>query len=284
MKADSKAREPATCTDLIFTLWQLPAQAQSQAMAYVIRSAGGKVIVIDGGRAGDAPYMRGFLGALGNEVEAWFITHLHFDHIDVLAEILKDPQGIQVREIYGSPSEREWIRQYCPECDMPRSQSFFDALDVSGRTVTELELGQELDIDGVRIEVLGIRNPELSETGALNTQSVVLRVADAQKSVLFLADLDVAGGEKLLAGEYRDRLHTDYVQMAHHGHRGVSEEFYRVVKPTYCLWPTPQWLWDNDDGGGPDSGPWSTLETRAWMDSLGVKAHYVSKDGLATID
>ena len=31
-------------------------------------------------------------------------------------------------------------------------------------------------------------------------------------------------------------------------------------------------------GGGIGSGPWLTLETRKWMDELGVKEHYVAKD------
>lgn len=34
----------------------------------------GRVVVIDGGTAADAPYLRGFLAALGNRVEWWFDT------------------------------------------------------------------------------------------------------------------------------------------------------------------------------------------------------------------
>lgn len=32
--------------------------------------------------------MRGFIGALGNEVEAWFISHPHDDHMGALSVIL----------------------------------------------------------------------------------------------------------------------------------------------------------------------------------------------------
>ena len=71
--------------------------------------------------------------------------------------------------------------------------------------------------------------------------------------------------------------------MAHHGQKGVSELFYRTVNPTYCIWPTPLWLWDNNNGGGKGSGPWKTLEVRAWMDKLNVQQHYCLFDGLIMI-
>lgn len=64
-----------------FTLWQLPPQGPSQMNSYVIRTDAGRVAVIDGGTAADAPYLRGFLAALGNRVEWWFVTHPHVDHM-----------------------------------------------------------------------------------------------------------------------------------------------------------------------------------------------------------
>ena len=65
--------------------------------------------------------------------------------------------------------------------------------------------------------------------------------------------------------------------------KGAKESLYQEIKPTICLWPTPKWLWDNDNGGGKDSGQWKTLETRAWMEKLGVKKNIVEKDGDITI-
>ncbi len=56
------------------------------------------------------------------------------------------------------------------------------------------------------------------------------------------------------------------------------------VNPSYCLWPTPQWLWDNDKGQGKGSGTWKTLTVRGWMDKLDIKRHYVMFHGLQQID
>ena len=74
-------------------------------------------------------------------------------------------------------------------------------------------------------------------------------------------------------------LRADFVQMAHHGQNGVKQSFYQAVSPRACLWNTPDWLWDNDAGGGFNTGPWRTVEVRGWMEQLGVRHHFVSKDG-----
>ena len=67
--------------------------------------------------------------------------------------------------------------------------------------------------------------------------------------------------------------------MAHHGQSGVSKEVYDFIKPTICLWPTPDWLWINDSGSGEDSGPWKTKETRQWMEELNITNNIIEKDG-----
>ncbi len=277
---DNSPPKPAT-----FTLWQLPEQVHRQMMSYVIRTAGGKIVVIDGGTTGDAPYLRGFLAALGNTVEAWFITHPHFDHVEALTEILPHPQGLKIGAIYASMPDNEWVAKFVTDeyGEASTIDKFLAALKAAGQLTTDLKLGQVLVIDDVRIQVLGVRNPEITRD-ELNNSSVVLRVSDLTKSVLFLGDLSIEGGEKLLHGPYRDKLRADYVQMAHHGQRGVGEDVYRAVNPSYCLWPTPRWQWDNDAGQGKETGPWRTLEVRTWMAKLNVKRHYLSADGLHRID
>jgi hypothetical protein len=112
---------------------------------------------------------------------------------------------------------------------------------------------------------------------------VVLRLADKRKSILLTADLGEEAGEKLLAGPFAERVRVNYMQMAHHGQNGVTEAFYQHAQPTRCLWPTPKWLWDNDSGDGPGSGPWRTLEVRAWMEKLPIERHYRMFEGLHEI-
>ncbi len=266
---------------MAFTLWQLPSQTRSQMNSYVIRSAHGRLIVIDGGMTQDAGYLRGFLAAHGNHVHTWFITHQHLDHVDALTQILTSAGDLDIGHIHASLNTAAWVAAH-EASQLDSTVQLNEALKATGRDVVDLELGQVLQIDGVRFEILGIRNPEIT-ANAINNSSVVMRVGDEDRSVLFPADLGVEGGRKLLAGPYRERLQADCVQMAHHGQNGVEQDFYAAVGANVCIWPTPQWLWDNDNGGGAGSGSWKTLEVRAWMDALGVRQHYRLFDGLQEI-
>lgn len=277
--AGSAGSRPTT-----FTLWQLPNQTHSQMMSYVMRTTGGKLVVIDGGTTGDAPYLKGFLAAMGNEVEAWFISHPHSDHVEAITAILNDPANqVRVRIFYASLPDLEWIKRHCPAEDTKSTADLLDALRKTGNKLVDVPLGAEYKIDDLRIEVLAIRNPELTH-GGLNNSSVVIRVEDAGKSVLFLGDLGAKAGQKLLASTYGKRVRAEYVQMAHHGQQGVDETFYKAVGAKYCLWPTPRWLYENDSGKGRGSGPWQTLQVREWMQKLGIQKHYLMVDGLQRID
>lgn len=266
-----------------FTLWQLPNQTPTQMMSYVIRTPEGQVIVIDGGNAGDGPYLADFLTGLGGEVTAWFITHPHSDHTHALLEILGRPHGLRLGPIYASTPEPDWMAAHTTPLEQRDYADFYGGLAGAGLATTELELGQEFTFGSLRVAVLGVRNPELT-ANPVNDQSVILRVWDIRKSVLFTGDLGEEGGEKALAGPYADRLRSDLVQMAHHGQNGVSEAFYRHVGATRCLWPTPDWLWENDSGGGPGSGPWATLQVREWMARLPIERHYLGFQGLQQVD
>ena len=80
-------------------------------------------------------------------------------------------------------------------------------------------------------------------------------------------------------------LKADFVQMAHHGQGCVNRDCYAAIMPTYCLWPTPSWLWDNMGPGGYDTGIFGTVVTRGWISSLRcVKRHYLMTKGTQVID
>lgn len=265
-----------------FTLWQLPSQVNNVGMSYVLRTANGKVIVFDGGWVQEAPYMRKFLAGLGNKVDAWFMSHPHDDHAGVLLEILKKPDGIKIDRIYQSSLAPEWYSKVELEWKS-FTDAYYAAVKKSGVESVEVDPGMKIVLDGVEFEILSVRNPEIL-SNPYNNSSVVVKVVDSTKSVLFLGDLGVEGGKKLMAGPYASKVKAVYVQMAHHGQRGVNEDFYKAVAPKYCLWPIPKWLWNNDSGKGFNSGTWETLKNKVWINRLNVAKHYLSYKGLVKID
>ena len=262
-----------------FTLWQLPSQTSgptpTQMLSYVIETAdSNKVIVIDGGNPVDGPYLKDFLAARGNHVDSWFITHPHVDHVSALTWILGNQGDLVIDNIYASLPSVEWVQTYEPGA-VSTLQDFLDALAAAGRSYTDINAGDLLDIDEIHVEVLYAGNASITNN-AVNNQSLLMRFTGHTKSILFTGDLGVEAGNDVLATVNHQKLKADYVQAAHHGNNGVDFAFYEAVQPKYCLWPTPLWLWNNDNGGGYDSGPWTTLETRQWMDDLGVISNYVS--------
>ena len=102
-KTTSGIEPPALKGKSAFTMWQIPSHSNTIGNSYVFQTRTGKVVVMDGGFPEEAFTMRGFLGALGNEVEAWFISHPHDDHMGALYEILKKGlQDLKIKAIYHS--------------------------------------------------------------------------------------------------------------------------------------------------------------------------------------
>jgi hypothetical protein len=118
----------------------------------------------------------------------------------------------------------------------------------------------------------------MRNSNVVNNSCSIIRMEVEGQTVLFLGDAGVEQG-KVLLEKHGEELRSDFVQMAHHGQNGVTKEVYEAIKPKACLWPTPLWLYDNDIGKGYGSGPWQTLVVRDWMQELGVKHHFIDKDG-----
>ena len=137
--------------------------------------------------------------------------------------------------------------------------------------------GQQIVVDNVIITVMN--TPYLFSYNSINNSSVAYMLNINGKKALFLGDMGEEAGRQLIADNSAETLKCDIVQMAHHGQYGVSLEVYQILQPEICLWSCPEWLWNNDNGGGVDSGSWLTIETRRWMAQLGVPYHVCIKDG-----
>ena len=266
-----------------FTVWQIPSHSNTIGNSYVFRTKTGKVIVMDGGFPEEASTLRGFIGALGNEVEAWFISHPHDDHMGALWEILKQgTQDLRIKAIYHSSITDKVIDVEPSEAD--KTRDFYDRLSKGDAKVVDIQqAGQVFDFDGMKLKIVSVAT-QLT-TNPYNNNSMIMRVWDKRKSLVFLGDAGVECGNLALCGPYAEDLNCDYLQMAHHGQGGCSEEFYRSIKFHACLWPTPMWVWNNDSGNGFDTGHLETVRTREWMDKIGIKEHHVSvRDGLWRLD
>lgn len=260
-------------------LWMLGSATGAQNLSIVIRSPHGKLIVIDGGWEADADKLSSLILQQGGKVDAWLITHSHEDHVGALCAILNDTASkIKIDKIYCSLATPDWYRQVSPTGAGIADQllSAFTKLPV-GTVTNNIGRGTEINIDDVNIRVLNNRG--VYTYNGVNNSSLVYKIRVSGQSILILGDLAYDGGKDLIKTCTAAELKSDIVQMAHHGQQGVDQDAYALIAPTTCLWPSPAWLWNNDNGGGVGSGPWGTLTTRAWMDALGVKDNRSLKDG-----
>lgn len=260
-------------------LWMLGSKTGAQNLSIVIKSPHGKLIIVDGGWEADAEKMSSLILQQGGKVDAWLITHPHEDHVGALCAILNDTaRKIKIDKIYCSLATPDWYRQVSPTGAGIADQllSAFTKLPV-GTVTNNIGRGTEINIDDVNIRVLNNRG--VYTYNGVNNSSLVYKIRVSGQSILILGDLAYDGGKDLIKTCTASELKSDIVQMAHHGQQGVDQDAYALIAPTTCLWPTPAWLWNNDNGGGIGSGPWGTLTTRAWMDALGVKDNRSLKDG-----
>ena len=244
--------------------------------------AEGKVLVIDGGFEFEAETLLGKIKSLGGHVDAWFFTHPHIDHYGAFIGVMESHANeIKVDSVYCNFLSEELLCEYEPiekehtKTCLPKIRDIIKKQSIQDITMHK---GDVYTFGDVKITVLREPDDAIHEN-IINNSSTVFRLDANGKSVLFLGDLGVEGGEQLLNTCSGDLIRCDYVQMAHHGQNGVEKDVYKAVSPKCCLWCTPTWLWDNIGSDGYDSGNFKTVIVRGWMSELGVKKHYVNKDG-----
>ena len=245
-----------------------------------------KTIVFDGGTKGDHIQLLNIINQKAKgHIDAWFFTHPHHDHIGAFLQMFRNNPEIEIDKILFRFPSIELLKKYGMRYeDEPAMWTEFDDL-MNVRfcdKVYHIETGDVFDFGEVKVNVLRVFNPEI--TGDfVNNSSAVYRIDSSENRILILGDLGVDGGEEVMNNCSAESLQADYTQLAHHGQGGVNEKFYQYIKPKRCLWASPEWLWNNDNGNGFDTGPWATVITRSWMEKLGVEEHFVEKDGTVEI-
>ena len=269
-------------------------------MSFVIVTQNNNVIVVDGGRPEDMPLLKQYIGK--RHISAWILTHAHSDHISgFISEIEKNG---------GKDFDIEKIYYNFPPYDIIENHNVLDYeyykselneilpnfLHIEPKIRDKVHItcqGEHIQIDECRINFIYSYHEGLT-SNLMNDSSLVFKLTTPNKSVLFLGDLGPEGGDVLFR-ESRHLLKSDIVQMAHHGHMNVSMEVYAEIAPEACLWCCADWLYNEpeepryltDTDKLFKSGRirmYGTALTRKWMELLGVKKHYVTKDGTNCIE
>ena len=265
-------------------LIQVANRTLTQMMTYIIDTPEGKTVVIDGGNycKEDAEALYSFIAERGKKVELWIMTHAHSDHIGGMLYLMDNGLfDIEVGRVCLNFPPYMWLSK---KEEFGYNWRFFEQLKAHGIELYELRDTDVIECGGLSVEMISV--PKISEKYdfSINSTSIIFKVHFPKRSVLFMGDFDVAGQADFLERYDPAKLRCDILQMPHHGQNGIDRSFYELIMPKICLYTAPQWLWENNyyrctDPATVGKGPFTTPETRKWMDELGAEASYTQADG-----
>lgn len=256
---------------------QLSNQSYSQMMSYVILGKDDSLIVIDGGTKEDLPHLLDVIRKNSKDmvVDAWFLTHYHKDHTGALTEYLSSKNNeISINKIYYNFPKENWVE----ENEINRLNDYKLITSELEKIDNSVVINEDniIEFDDFEINVIRVFNPNIV-ANAGNNSSTVYKMNLENTSAIFLGDLGIEGGIELINKHSEEIQNTDYVQMSHHGQAGVSEDVYNMINPKYCMWPTPDWLWENKEN------LYKIDETKEWVKKHKSIKNYVANNGDITI-
>lgn len=246
-----------------------PNQGGRTNLCYLIRTNKDKLIVIDGGdKYIDYTYLYDYINKYGNgKVDYWYITHAHGDHVGALCELLNnDEYNIEIENIYYSLNDLQWYKEHDSRGYETEKWLIESLNNPKIKNQVECDKNQIINMDNIECEILKVANPEIINSDNGNDSSMVFKMTakDVDKSMIFLGDSYIYSSEELL--KEPEKLKSYAVQMAHHGQNGVTKEVYDAINPKVCFFNTPQWLYDNNNGSGYNTGGWQTVTVRGWLE------------------
>lgn len=150
------------------------------------------------------------------ELEAIFISHQHNDHFSALADVLAH---VSCKIIYTTPHLDVFKHE----------QRFSEMADNAGVSVEFLYPGDQIDIAGIDIDILG-PNGRFSEE---DDNSLVQMINWGSQNVLFTGDQRHDAEKALLKKGYD--IKCDVLKAGNHGRNASSEAFLKATGANYSI-------------------------------------------------
>ncbi len=264
-------------------------EAKSQLMeSYVLETKEGEIIVMDGGDLADADTLVKFLHSFTNEIDHWFVSHYHCDHVRALVTIL-EYHDIKIKNLYYDFPTTATIKELSGDADAYLSDALDDMIAKYPEKVENVitpKRGDEIKVGAdVTVKVLNNAYMEKNNNYGNNT-TVVYKVETPGEDILFLGDLGDRGDAYLEDDWFVAEAEVcTVIQLAHHGQNGTTDKFYEMIKEKkVCLYAAKQWIYDNDNGTGFNTATLTTLHTRDLVREWGVLTIYTQADGRLLIE
>lgn len=192
------------------------------------------LIIVDGGYEDNSNHVKDIVDACGGDVDAWVITHYHPDHIGAFLTL---HDNIDIKNIYDSLMDYDYYLQVAKQWDYVDYYQQYLEITNDMNNVHHLTSGQQLNLDGLQLQVLSCSNEEIQtiSNNYPNDASMVFKISGEEDSILFLADVQSKQMSSYLLENYQTLLQSNYVQINHHGWNEFDYEFYDYINPDYAF-------------------------------------------------
>ena len=252
-----------------------------RSMGYFIRTRNNEVIFVDGGISSDYESLKSYIDkyTVDGKVNHWIITHGHDDHVGAFLRVLSEENNITIENLYYNFLTEDWYKANDAR-GYESEKAFLDSLSSSKILKHNIcKKGEKYQIDNIEMEIIRVADPKITNGDNGNEASMVFKLTatDVNLSMVFLGDAMTKASPEIL--ENKELLKADAVQMAHHGNWGVTKEVYEAIDPTAAFYNATDYLYNNDQGGGFNTGKWDSVKVRGWLDEIGVEKRFLAFEG-----
>gem|GEM_PF-1351455 len=192
--------------------------------AFVMFSGTSNAVVIDCGEPMDGDDILEVLEEHDiHHVSALILSHFDEDHIGGADEVIN---GTDVEKIYvtHSPKHSKQVKE------------LYEAMELNNKTPVEVSEYTSFEVDGTQYEIYPPLKKSYgdNEDNESNNSSLLVKVTNADNSMLFTGDCETERLYELIESDYD--FTCDILKFPHHGeYEKNTEEFIKKVTPQYVV-------------------------------------------------
>lgn len=208
-------------------------------------------------------------------VNGWLLTHAHSDHICKFMDFLRyNCHDVVIEGIYSNliPNDyfgyKEWTRE-----EVLLSKKLFKMLSETRIPTYKIHTGQRFYIRNLTFDVLGTHEDIYpNQVKDYNDSSCMVMLTVDGSRVFIPGDASALASVEL-EKRYGNTLKCDVVQVAHHGHTGLSARAYELLDADVAVFPITRIKFDEE---------YPRVEATRKAVEL-AKVHYITSDGTVKI-
>lgn len=180
-------------------------------------------------------------------VNGWFITHAHTDHISKLIDFLiYNTDDVIIEGFYQNLISENYYEDRENHEENEMAVKLFNLLEKYPAPVYKLHTGMRFYIRNLAFDVLGTHEDIYPEAIDDYNDSSCILMAEAEGSKIFIPGDAAVEASKKLEARYKNALKCDVVQVAHHGHTGLSKELYELLGADTAVYPVTRIFYEED--------------------------------------